>query len=72
MEFSGTQTGLILLHNLESLDLIKEFKNLTTEEIKQESDLNLALESLLQEKLYQKQQSRTTWIEEGDENTKFY
>lgn len=34
MEFSGTQTGLILLHNLESLDLIKEFKNLTTKEIK--------------------------------------
>lgn len=45
------------------MNLIKETKSLSTEELIQESDLHLALGFILkQEEQYWKQRSKATWI----------
>ncbi|XP_039137390.1 uncharacterized protein LOC120274917 [Dioscorea cayenensis subsp. rotundata] len=64
---------LELLQEIDKLDVMKESRCLTPQEVHQEHTLREKLgDTLKQEELYWKQRSRLNWLKEGDENTKFF
>lgn len=64
---------LALLHELDRIDLARESRSLSVDEINNDVFLQTELGMILKQvEIYWKQRARVIWIKEDDENTKFF